>query len=77
MFVSTRKPLDVGTALTLQFTFPGAKVPIKIRGDVVWVTSYDKSSQLIPGMGIEFRELSARDRTALEKFIGTLKDQST
>ncbi len=76
LFVSTRKPLDVGTKLTLQFTIPDAAVPIKINGEVAWVTTYDKASQLIPGMGIKFRELSDGDRKKLEEFIDSLKPQT-
>lgn len=76
MFVSTRNPLETGTKLSLQISLPEAKVPIKIQGEVAWAIPYEKSSSVIPGMGIKFKELNDGDRAQLEEFIEKLRSQS-
>ncbi len=49
MFIQTRKPLAVGTEITLAFTIPKSDIPIKVKAEVVWIGK--------KGMGIKFKEV--------------------
>ncbi len=75
MFISTRSPLDIGTTIELVFHIPGREVPFRIIGEVAWVTPYDRKSNLIPGMGIKFKNMKDEDRKAFEEFIEKVKSQ--
>jgi len=75
MFISTRSPLNVGTAIELVFHIPSREVPFKIVGEVAWVTPFDRKSNLIPGMGIRFKNIKEEDRKAFESFIEKVKQQ--
>ena len=71
LFISTRNPLPLGTRIALKVGIPDAEVPMNIEGEVVWVSEYDKKSKsnLIPGMGIQFRNLDDREKKRIEDFI--------
>ncbi len=75
MFISTRSPLNVGTVIELMFHIPNREVPFKIIGEVAWVTPYDRKSNLIPGMGIKFKNMREEDKRAFEEFIEKVKQQ--
>jgi Tfp pilus assembly protein PilZ len=55
---------EVGELLNLEIQLPAARL-IKARGRVVRV-SRDSAEDRVPGMGIEFVDLSAEDRAAIE-----------
>jgi uncharacterized protein (TIGR02266 family) len=56
---------EVGEVLTLQFQIPGAGRHIRAAGRVVRV-SREVSKDQVPGMGVEFVDLSPDDRAAIE-----------
>ncbi|MCX5868001.1 MAG: TIGR02266 family protein [Proteobacteria bacterium] len=71
MFISTRNPLPLGTRVALKVGLPDAELPLNIEGEVVWVSEYDKKSKsnLIPGMGVQFRNLDEQEKKRVEDFI--------
>ena len=71
MFISTRNPLPLGTRVVLKVGIPDTEVPMNIEGEVVWVSEYEKKSKsnLIPGMGVEFRNLDEQEKKRIEDFI--------
>ncbi|MCX5859112.1 MAG: TIGR02266 family protein [Proteobacteria bacterium] len=77
LFISTRNPLPLGTRIALKVGFPDAEVPLNIEGEVVWVSEYDKKSKsnLIPGMGIQFRNLDNLEKKRIEDFIAQEAEQ--
>ena len=77
LFISTRNPLPLGTRIALKVGFPDAEVPLNIEGEVVWVSEYDKKSKsnLIPGMGIQFRNLDDMEKKMIEDFIAQEAEQ--
>lgn len=75
MFISTRTPLNIGTVIELTFHIPGREVPFKIVGEVAWITPYDRKSNLIPGMGIRFKDMKEEDKRAFEGFVEKVKQQ--
>jgi uncharacterized protein (TIGR02266 family) len=58
---------EVGEVLNLDFHLPGGR-RIQTRGRVVRV-SRDHTDERSPGMGVEFVDLAAEDRAAIEERI--------
>lgn len=60
--------LEPQEELSLDFTVPGTPRPVHTRSRVAWVRRFPKENEL-PGMGIEFVEMSSRDREALSSYL--------
>jgi uncharacterized protein (TIGR02266 family) len=56
---------EIGELLTLEFDLPSGR-HVRARGRVVRV-SRDDSKDRFPGMGVEFVDLTAEDRAAIEE----------
>src|SRR5574338_794167 len=54
LFINTRAPLPVGTAVRILIQLPGANLPHCLDGRVTRVSEFDNRANLVPGMGIEF-----------------------
>lgn len=63
LFVSTYKPLEVGARLELEFALPEGIV--RVKGTVRWRRD---SSELSPGVGIAFDELSEEHAKLINHF---------
>ncbi len=51
VFIRTRKPLPIGTELTMEISLEnGETSPVVVRGQVVWDRLFDKDG----GMGVKF-----------------------
>lgn len=71
-FITTDRPLPVGTEFVFALRVPGMAEPLKLEGKVVWVTlTADASSGNPPGMGIEF-QYDPRERAEKEAAIERL-----
>jgi uncharacterized protein (TIGR02266 family) len=57
-------PHPVGTTVTLKFTLPGEKDPIKARGKVV-----NASHEGALGMGIKFVDLDSKTQTRIAGYV--------
>lgn len=67
LFVSTIRPLPVGSELTISFVLPGGHA-VTTRGRVAWLsTPRDEESR--PGMGVRFVRLEPEHRAAIDKFL--------
>ncbi len=56
-FIRTTKPLDIGTEFLFVLSFPGREEQLKLKGQVIWITSEadaDDSADRPAGMGIRF-----------------------
>jgi uncharacterized protein (TIGR02266 family) len=73
IFVRTTEPEPPGTRLNLRFTPEGARAPLEVEGEVIWINPYrpDRRDSLHPGMGIRFIELDETTRRRLDEFIKT------
>jgi len=71
VFIESREVLPAETPLSLEFSLPEGKQPIRCRGRVAWVNTADRpvSSALPPGMGVQFLDLSLADLHTLREFI--------
>ena len=55
-FISTEKPLPVGTEFVFALGVPVWSEPLRLRGKVIWVTMPEEATKANPaGMGIEFQ----------------------
>lgn len=66
-FISTEKPLPIGTEFVFALGVPGMDEPLRLRGKVMWTTEQHSASRANPaGMGIEFQydEAERREKEA-------------
>ncbi len=73
IFIETEKPHQAGTEVTMQFHLPGNNEVLRTIGRVVRVSSGDVGSPA--GMGIEFDELTADDRTKIDQIVRSLRTE--
>ena len=71
LFVNTRSPLSVGTAVKLLISLPDGSAPFDLQGRVSWAQAPDAG--VVPGMGIEFLELDEAKRDRIESFVEKLR----
>ncbi len=67
IFVSTVKPMPVGSQLSITFVLPGGHT-VSTRGRVAWLSS-PRDDDGRPGMGVRFERLEDEHRHAIEKFL--------
>ncbi len=68
VFIRTAVPFDVGERVILRFQLPGQETSVKVVGQVVWRNA-DPSKRGGMGMGIQFLDLAAADRAAIERHL--------
>src|SRR5262245_46233663 len=73
LFVNTRNPLPLGSAVRLMVNLPGESFPYELAGRVVRVESVDNSANVAPGMGIEFVDVDGKVREELAAFVDRLR----
>ena len=71
LFIETEKPHRPGTEVSMQFHLPGSSEALRTIGRVVRVTSGSVGS--LPGMGIEFDELTSEDRVKIDRIVRALR----
>lgn len=75
LFINTRKPLPVGTAVKILVQLPGASFPFQLAGRVTRVTQFDNKANMVPGMGVEFTDVDEPKRRELEAFVARLREE--
>ncbi len=73
LFIRTEKPLPLNTEVELNFRLPDSYKVFKTRGLVVW--NSPPGGKKIPGMGVQFREMSAEDQEIIDKVITALVEK--
>jgi uncharacterized protein (TIGR02266 family) len=68
VFIRTAVPFELGERLILRFSLPGREASIKVVGQVVWRNA-DPGKPGGVGMGIQFLDLAAADRAAIERHL--------
>lgn len=70
LFVATNEILPIGTVLEFSFTLAPDPSPIAVRGRVRWTREEtDFTSDVPPGMGIEFIDLAPDVQRRINEFI--------
>ncbi len=75
LFINTRKPLPVGTAVRILIQLPGASFPCELAGRVTRSAEFDNHANTVPGMGIEFTGLDEAKKLEIDAFVQRLKSQ--
>ena len=73
LFINTRTPLPIGTGVKILLQLPGEQAPSALEGRVTRVTGFDNAQNQVPGMGIEFTDVTAERREELERFVQRLR----
>ncbi len=77
LFVETKKPFSLDSEVFLDFFLPGFRDKFKLKGKVIHrVTEREaKKDGYVPGMGIEFIEISQANRNKIIMFAKTEQKQ--
>ncbi len=75
LFINTRTPLPVGTAVKILVQLPGASFPFQLGGRVTRVTEFDNKANMVPGMGVEFTDVDDAKRREIQAFVERLRDE--
>jgi uncharacterized protein (TIGR02266 family) len=72
IFVRTDAPEPKGTVLNLRFRVGGGEL-MEVEGEVIWVNEprLDDTEGRNPGMGVQFRDLSAAQREEMLRLVKT------
>ena len=72
-FIRTSKPLEVGTEFVFVLSFPSREGQLRLRGQVMWVTSEAAATAESPvGMGIRFLFKEEDERRKVDEFVEKL-----
>jgi len=70
VFIATEHPQAVGEELNLSFTIPDSKKTLSVKGKVMWTQpKVTGRSDILAGMGIQFRDFTPEQRKLLEEFV--------
>lgn len=70
IFVRTKEPQPVGTAMKFEFQLKDASLLIAGEGTVVWTREYDATRpNIAPGMGVRFDRLADGSQTVLDRIL--------
>jgi uncharacterized protein (TIGR02266 family) len=69
VFVATHLLKPVGEKIELAIHLPDSEDVLRGLGEVRWIREYVERSELPPGMGIRFIELSQENIERIEKFL--------
>ena len=73
VFIETRLPPQLGTALALELILPDdPTAPINAQGKVTWIRPKEEHYAFFPGMGVQFTEISETGRARLLTMVKAL-----
>jgi type IV pilus assembly protein PilZ len=74
IFIETKKLMDPGTRINLEFTLPDSAQKMEILGEVIWTNPVRPESDQNhnPGMGIRFLNLRDIDRETILSLVKRL-----
>lgn len=75
LFIQQFDPLPEGIETHLEFSLPASGHVIKASAKVAWVREHLVETYNYPGMGLQYIEISERDRTELIDFINKYNQQ--
>jgi type IV pilus assembly protein PilZ len=73
LFINSRQPLPVGTTVRLILQLPDTPFPFDLRGRVARVHEFDNPTNQVPGMGIEFIDVTDELKDRIERFVDQLR----
>lgn len=73
LFIKTDNPLPLNTEIVLNFRLPNSYRLFKTKGLVVWVSP--PGGKKLPGIGVQFREMSEEDSAYLKEVVDKLTEK--
>ncbi len=71
LFVEMEKPPELDTEVHLQFRLPDMEQPVLVNGRVAWTNDGEDGEPA--GFGVEFRDLPAETREAINGVVRSLR----
>jgi type IV pilus assembly protein PilZ len=76
LFLKSRKLLKVGEQFWIELHLPELRDPIRIKSEVVWAREESqKATNLDPGMGLKFIEITEDDYSRLQEYLKPLLEE--
>jgi uncharacterized protein (TIGR02266 family) len=69
LFVATHSLREIGSVIRLTFQLPDRVHPIEVDAVVRWVRLFNETSDVPPGLGLQFVDLSDEDAFAIRTFV--------
>lgn len=69
LFVATHSLREIGSIIRLTFHLPDRAVPIEVEAVVRWLRLFNETSDVPPGLGLQFVDLSDEDAQAIRAFV--------
>lgn len=66
LFLSTYRPLPIGSSVEVELSLPGSNAPLHARGEVRWLREHSTGQP--QGVGISFDDLADDDRERIHRF---------
>lgn len=66
LFLSTYRPLPIGSSVEVELSLPGSNAPLHARGEVRWLREHSTGQP--QGVGISFDALADDDRERIHRF---------
>ncbi len=66
LFLSTYRPLPIGSSVEIEFSLPGSSAPLRAHGEVRWLREHSTGQP--QGVGIAFDDLADDDRESIHRF---------
>ena len=73
MFIQTTKKHAPGTPVRMEFTLPGASVPVRVTGKVVWAREDAPGADGPPGIGVQFDMLPRETKDQINEIVRSLR----
>ncbi len=69
LFVATHSLREIGSIIHLTFQLPDRARPIEVEAVVRWIRLFSEASDVPPGLGLQFVDLSDEDAHAIRTFV--------
>ncbi len=69
VFMATHIIKPVGETMDIVVNLPNRDEPVRARGEVRWVREFNEFSNVPPGLGLRFVEISSDDVAAIAGFL--------
>ena len=69
LFVATHSLREIGSIIRLTFRLPDRALPIEVEAVVRWLRLFNDGSDVPPGLGLQFVDLSDEHAHAIRAFV--------
>jgi uncharacterized protein (TIGR02266 family) len=69
LFVATHSLREIGSIIRLTFRLPDRALPIEVEAVVRWLRLFNDGSDVPPGLGLQFVDLSDEDAHTIRAFV--------